>query len=72
VQTRYEIGQALRERVPREAHAGWRPAADRPDPIGSGIRLTSAAGWRRRWRSAVAARRRLWVWVNGMEYWQLQ
>ena len=33
VLTRYEIGQALRERTPREAHAGWQAAEDRPDPI---------------------------------------
>ncbi len=30
---RYEKGRALRERTPREAHAEWKPAADRPDPI---------------------------------------
>jgi uncharacterized protein (DUF2252 family) len=30
---RYEAGRALRERVPREAHAEWRPAKDRPDPV---------------------------------------
>ena len=27
------IGRAARQRVPREAHAGWRPSPDRPDPI---------------------------------------
>ena len=26
-------GKALRERVPREAHAGWKPPSDRRDPI---------------------------------------
>src|SRR4051794_11040850 len=28
-----EQGKKLRERVPREAHAEWTPAADRPDPV---------------------------------------
>lgn len=32
-QVRYDAGRALRHRVPREAHAAWEPAADRPDPI---------------------------------------
>lgn len=32
-QTRYEQGQALREQTPREAHAFWKPAADRTDPV---------------------------------------
>ena len=27
------IGRAARQRIPREAHAGWRPADDRQDPI---------------------------------------
>jgi uncharacterized protein (DUF2252 family) len=26
-------GRAARERVPRGSHAGWEPAADRPDPV---------------------------------------
>ncbi len=26
-------GKALRDVVPRRAHAGWKPAADRPDPL---------------------------------------
>ena len=30
---RYEAGRALREKMPREAHADWTPAKDRPDPI---------------------------------------
>jgi uncharacterized protein (DUF2252 family) len=30
---RYDAGRALRERAPRESHAEWRPAPDRPDPI---------------------------------------
>jgi len=32
-ETRCEQGQALREQTPREAHAIWIPAADRPDPV---------------------------------------
>ena len=27
------IGRAARQRVPREAHGRWKPAADRPDPV---------------------------------------
>jgi hypothetical protein len=30
---RWEAGRALRERVPREKHAGWTAPKDRPDPI---------------------------------------
>ena len=30
---RWETGKRLRERVPREKHAGWTPPKDRPDPI---------------------------------------
>jgi hypothetical protein len=26
-------GKELRERTPREIHAGWKPAKDRPDPL---------------------------------------
>lgn len=32
-ESRYEKGKLLRERLPREAHADWTPAFDRPDPI---------------------------------------
>lgn len=32
-ETRYERGKALREETPRESHATWTPAADRPDPV---------------------------------------
>lgn len=32
-ETRYEQGQALRELTPRESHASWSPAANRPDPV---------------------------------------
>ncbi len=32
-ETRYELGQKLREQTPREAHAIWIPAADRADPV---------------------------------------
>ena len=32
-ETRYEQGQALREATPREAHAAWKPADDRADPV---------------------------------------
>ncbi len=28
-----EAGRALRSRVPRRSHGGWRPAPDRPDPL---------------------------------------
>jgi uncharacterized protein (DUF2252 family) len=28
------FGRAARARVPRSSHADWRPAADRPDPVG--------------------------------------
>ena len=31
---RLEAGRALRERVPRKSHVGWKAPADRPDPIG--------------------------------------
>ncbi|WP_296495055.1 DUF2252 domain-containing protein [Rhodoferax sp.] len=30
---RYAAGKALRENCPREAHAAWKPAANRPDPV---------------------------------------
>jgi uncharacterized protein (DUF2252 family) len=30
---RYDRGHELRDAVPREAHATWQPAADRPDPV---------------------------------------
>ncbi len=30
---RLAAGQALRERVPRPSHAGWKPPAQRRDPI---------------------------------------
>jgi uncharacterized protein (DUF2252 family) len=30
---RYAAGKALRETCPRNAHAAWKPAADRPDPV---------------------------------------
>jgi len=30
---RYAAGKALRSASPREAHATWKPAADRPDPV---------------------------------------
>jgi uncharacterized protein (DUF2252 family) len=30
---RFSAGKALRPRVPRSAHAIWRPAGDRPDPV---------------------------------------
>ncbi|HEV8050743.1 MAG TPA: DUF2252 domain-containing protein [Thermoplasmata archaeon] len=30
---RYEAGKALRRRIPRSAHAGWKAPPDRPDPI---------------------------------------
>jgi uncharacterized protein (DUF2252 family) len=30
---RMALGKALRERVPRAAHAKWTPPADRPDPV---------------------------------------
>ncbi len=33
VVSRYEKGKELRERTPREAHADWSPARDRPDPV---------------------------------------
>jgi uncharacterized protein (DUF2252 family) len=32
-ETRYEQGKELRDKTPREAHAEWTPAADRPDPV---------------------------------------
>ncbi|MFN8739816.1 MAG: DUF2252 domain-containing protein [Pirellula sp.] len=28
-----EMGKSLREKCPRESHAVWKPAADRPDPL---------------------------------------
>jgi len=34
IASRFEEGKALRERAPREAHAGWKPASGRPDPVG--------------------------------------
>src|SRR5271166_6437594 len=30
---RRQVGTALRHKVPRSAHGGWAPAADRPDPV---------------------------------------
>jgi uncharacterized protein (DUF2252 family) len=33
-ESRYEVGKSLRDRTPREAHADWSPATDRPDPMG--------------------------------------
>src|SRR5579863_1724105 len=30
---RIQAGRALRGSVPRKSHAGWKPPADRPDPI---------------------------------------
>ena len=33
VDERRATGRRSREHVPRSAHAGWRPAADRPDPV---------------------------------------
>ena len=30
---RYDRGREMRDAVPRETHAAWKPAADRPDPI---------------------------------------
>ncbi len=32
-ESRFEKGKALRDRTPREAHADWKPASDRPDPV---------------------------------------
>jgi len=29
----YEKGKSLREKCPRESHAAWKPAPDRPDPL---------------------------------------
>ena len=34
VVSRFEKGKTLRARTPREAHADWTPAPDRPDPVG--------------------------------------
>jgi uncharacterized protein (DUF2252 family) len=33
VEERREAGRARRAAVPRSAHAGWQPSADRPDPV---------------------------------------
>jgi len=33
IESRVEKGKALRERTPREVHADWTPAPDRPDPV---------------------------------------
>src|SRR5690242_16394361 len=33
VAERIAAGKALRDRVPRESHGEWQPAANRPDPI---------------------------------------
>lgn len=33
VESRVEKGRSLREHTPREAHADWPPASDRPDPV---------------------------------------
>ncbi|MGQ0636653.1 MAG: DUF2252 domain-containing protein [Planctomycetaceae bacterium] len=32
-ETRFELGQALRDQTPRELHAGWASAPDRADPV---------------------------------------
>ena len=37
-----EHGKALRSSVPRESHAQWAPAVDRPDPVE--LLRTTAAG----------------------------
>lgn len=29
----YAMGKSLRDKCPREAHAAWKPAVDRPDPL---------------------------------------
>ena len=34
VEERRARGQAARDRTPLSSHAGWTPAADRPDPVG--------------------------------------
>ena len=39
---RLQAGKALRERVPRDRHGGWTPAANRPDPIDLLIRSNEA------------------------------
>src|SRR5256885_16597473 len=31
---RLDQGRTARDRTPPSSHAGWRPAADRPDPVG--------------------------------------
>jgi uncharacterized protein (DUF2252 family) len=33
IEERYEIGKAIREKVPRESHSFWEPPSDREDPI---------------------------------------
>jgi uncharacterized protein (DUF2252 family) len=33
LEERIAIGKAARAKTPRESHAGWKPSADRPDPI---------------------------------------
>src|SRR5215469_16327408 len=30
---RLQAGRALREKVPRKSHGGWKPSDNRPDPI---------------------------------------
>ena len=29
----YAMGKSLRDKCPRQAHAAWQPAANRPDPL---------------------------------------
>lgn len=37
----YAIGKTLRSKCPRKAHAEWKPAADRPDPVELVLRAES-------------------------------
>ncbi len=48
---RIKLGQALRDLCPRESHAGWQPAEQRPDPL-----ATLAASNRGRVRALVPLR----------------
>jgi len=34
IEERRARGKAARELVPRSSHSAWKPAADRPDPVG--------------------------------------
>jgi hypothetical protein len=34
IDERRAAGRQTREQTPRSSHAGWRPSADRPDPVG--------------------------------------